>query len=753
MEKIIFFDDYMEQQAADHTALQENARTSFEHIVIDAVSKTRRYAGLTVTKSAQAEISIAQGRFYDVDGAIYNKTSATTQSMLTYLAAASKKVIIVSAYGVENESDATVRDYLVNVSTEQIEPRPVNMTLSRDVVIAFTESAESVDPQDPPIPVGHAPVARVLLDTTQVVSITMLTDYEVSSTEDLDARTDDLETWRSDIEPRVASLGSDLAELANRLNRMSPAGALAEIKLDLARVKEALRFPQNAVSYGADFFLYTLQSDTDDTALQGYDALIMEGIRFPDANADEFELSLFSTLDPNASVVNGLLLPKFSHDLKIDSGRYQTDLGIAQYGFQTHTMKLGYMSRSRVRYGGTLWQCSNGVYWSTPGQESGEANLYDFQTWADIRTTIDPNWGINPNHYVIRTDTLWYDNWKEPFMYAVVTDNVINGAQIAQSFLVTNDVWATKLGFYITEKGGAENIIVNLVEVTNGVPDPDKTITHLVYPAASIVLGWNEIEITPVFFQKGKRYALVLTSNANHKVGMTSGQSYLEGTFFYSTDGSYYLGDLTKDLMFRIYGAKFASPQVTVEFQPINLDGGFRYVDILANMWTPESCALVFEVRLSGANEWQPLTADNAGVLASAPALAQFRARFVGTRDMQAGIKLTGSRVHVSRPKTAFKHVSEPIDVPSTTAITLKAVLEGFDDTPPHDLSAKLRIGGADEIADAVVTKLLDSDRKRYERTWTFTPAATTQFIIVFDGMTNSAQNTFHIAERTFYSE
>jgi hypothetical protein len=51
------------------------------------------------------------------------------------------------------------------------------------------------------------------------------------------------------------------------------------------------------------------------------------------------------------------------------------------------------------------------------------------------------------------------------------------------------------------------------------------------------------------------------------------------------------------------------------------------------------------------------------------------------------------------------------------------------------------------------VTKLLDSDRKRYERTWTFTPSATTLFIIVFDGLTNSAQNTFHVAERTFYSE
>ncbi len=200
------------------------------------------------------------------------------------------------------------------------------------------------------------------------------------------------------------------------------------------------------------------------------------------------------------------------------------------------------MSRSRVRYGGSLWQCSNGWAWSTPGQEPGAANLYDFETWADVRV----GWtNVDPNHLVTRTDTYWYDTWKEPFMYAQVTDQVINGAQIAQSFLATNDFWATKIGFYITQKGGAENIVINLVEVTNGVPDPGRTITHLVYPHAAIVLGWNEIDITPVFFAKGKRYALVLTANANHKVGMASGQSYLEGTFFYSTDGQYFLGDLT----------------------------------------------------------------------------------------------------------------------------------------------------------------------------------------------------------------
>ena len=46
----------------------------------------------------------------------------------------------------------------------------------------------------------------------------------------------------------------------------------------------------------------------------------------------------------------------------------------------------------------------------------------------------------------------------------------------------------------------------------------------------------------------------MLVSNANHKVGIADGQGYLDGTFFFSTDGSYYVGDLTKDMMLEVWG-------------------------------------------------------------------------------------------------------------------------------------------------------------------------------------------------------
>jgi hypothetical protein len=340
--------------------------------------------------------------------------------------------------------------------------------------------------------------------------------------------------------------------------------------------------------------------------------------------------------------------------------------------------------------------------------------------------------------------------------YTETQDFTITGAQVAQTFLISNDIIATKVGFFITAKGAAEDIHVALCEVTAGQPDMEKAVAKTIYPHASIVNGWNTLAIQPTFLKKGKRYAFVFISNANHKVGMTSGQSYLDGTFFTSTDGIYSIGDLTKDMMLQVWGAKFQSPQVAIEFAPINLDGGFRNIDILTEMWVPDSCQLFWEIRPNGTGEWLPLVNDNGAILATAPPLAQFRARFVGTRDMQPMLHLTGSRVKVWRPKTALKHISVPITVPalpsSANNVTVKVLLENFDETP-NDHSLVLRIGGANVSPASVVTKLLDADAKRYQRTYTFSAAAgTTSLRFVQDGATTAAQLTYHVAELVYYT-
>jgi hypothetical protein len=680
-----------------------------------------------------------------------------TQSLATYVAAAAKRVVTVSAYGQEVETDVETRDYLTDVDTGTVEPRAVAMTRSRDAQLVFTAGAEAADPVPPAVPATHVVVAHIIVDTTQIVSIEMQDQNGVVSTDALDIRTDLLEAFRAIIEPRVSSLASDLADLANRVNSLGENSEIFKVMQDLARVKESLRYPPDASGFDADFFLDLNKSDYQNTLLLGYDAKLEEGIRFSDANANQFEIQLFSANDPNASNVGGYLMPKFNSVLKIQTGAFTEELGIAQYGYQVHTMKQGFMSRSRLRYGGGLDVCSNGNSYNIPGQPADATNLYDFNTVGFTNSYVSARDPYNYYHYAERTETWWFDTWEEPFMYDVTTDLSITGAQVAQTFLVSNDLIATQVGFYITAKGANEDIHIALAEVIAGQPDLDKVILKTTYPQASIVNGWNLLPIQPTFLQKGKRYAFVFISNANHKIGMTSGQSYLDGTFFYSTDGIYFQGDLTKDMMIQVYGAQFAAAQVAIEFAPINLDGGFRTVDILAEQWVPASCELVYEMRPNGTGEWQPLIADNAGVLGMAPPLAQFRARFVGTSDMMPILHLTGSRVKVYRPKTTFKHVSIRHTVPAMANVAgnlvLEILLEGFDSTP-HTHGCTVRVGSTEyNPATTVTVQKDDPSAKRYQKTMTFNlPAGTTNFIIEQTGTTNSPQVTYHVAERTYYT-
>ena len=758
MEKQVIFRDYQEQQAIDHSNLQEFARDSIDHVVNDAVTAGRRYAGFAVSKTAQTEVTVAAGRMYDVAGAVYVRASALVQSLTSNLAAGSKRIISISAYGVETETDTQERDFLTNVETGQTEPDSVAMTRSRDAVLVFTAGSESADPQPPALPVTHVEIARVLVDTIQVVSITMMTDNEVASTEELDQRAKVLETFKTAIEPRVSSLASDLSALANQLKMRGAGQDIVQLYRDMAIVKEALEIPDTASDYGADRFLTAAESDVDDTAGQGYDALVEEGARFPDANADEFELGIFSANDPNAKVVGGLLLPIYEDILKLSIATYHSDLGIAQYGFQTFDLTQLTMSRQRLRYGSVFTVCTNGSWWNSGTydaatntfQKAGETfEVIDFYQWPDVTY-----WA---GHQGVRLRQVWTDTYSEPYWGYVTTDHSITGAQVAQTFLSANDMWLTRVGFYLTSKAANENVFLTLCETTNGQPDLSKAILHQAVDQADLVVnGFTRVAVAPTFLKAGQHYALVLTSNANHKIGMAYGQEYVDGTFFYSTDGIYYQGDLTKDMLLELWGARFTTPQVAIELNAINLDGGIRAIDILASIISPESTQLIFEAQPGGSGEWHAINASDLTTFAATPPLARFRARFIGTRDIHAGVMLTGSRCHLSRPKTAFKHVSTAITLASgSDDITVQCLLEGFDDTP-HDFSLVLRHGVTDETADTVedvVLPDLPNISGRLQRTFNFALAAPiTDFILVATGTTTIAGNTFHWAERVHWA-
>ena len=279
-----------------------------------------------------------------------------------------------------------------------------------------------------------------------------------------------------------------------------------------------------------------------------------------------------------------------------------------------------------------------------------------------------------------------------------------------------------------------------------------------------MVAGWNIVAWPATLLDPGERYGVILSTGGNHYVGLAQGSRFAQGTLFYSTDGDWYQGDLTKDLMFGIDCAEFDYNRIEVELDALSLSGGMSTIDLLAQIAQPEGTRLTFEVQPGGTGAWSPLEAVETGnsVLYGLPALCQFRAVFTGTPDAHAGINLTTSRMNISRPRTTFKHISEAITFASATqSIKISVLLENYYETN-HDLTCVIDdvTNATNAIAPATTTDVDlgvdeysgDANHKRIRRTfeWTATELtpATSQIVITLDGTTTSALDVFHVSER-----
>jgi len=107
-----------------------------------------------------------------------------------------KRIVTVAVNGVENQVDVEERDFLINVETGRDRARRGgDDALARhDRVlragIGVGRPASAAAPGD------SVAVANILLDPTQVVSITMIEANQVASTEELDERAKLLEAFK-----------------------------------------------------------------------------------------------------------------------------------------------------------------------------------------------------------------------------------------------------------------------------------------------------------------------------------------------------------------------------------------------------------------------------------------------------------------------------------------------------------------------------------------------------------------------------
>lgn len=754
MEKRVIFRDRQEVQAADLLNIGQYAADSLDHVVYDAVLPGRGWSDFVVLQSGPTEITVKPGRIYNA-GSVYVSEADVPFDFLTDLPNTNKKWVAVVGWGAEVEVDTTPRDFLIDSVTGATEPAAVPMQRLRKANVGTVIGVEAPQPAKPVVEGENVIIAWVMIGPTGVESIALQDAARVPNTYVEKLRTDELFAWRSIIGPQIDSLRSDIAAIKGLLAQRGDSRFLETVAIDVARLKEALEMEDGYTAYDADRFLDTNESDVENV---NFLARVEEGIRFSHEAANIQALQVFNPVNPDIAISNGLILPKYSEVQRFKVSPFFESLLISQYQYQSHEMVQRTMAKQRIRYGEEKTVCTNSSWWKS-GKYDSTAGVFKRgdETWEVIKKE-------GSKHYRLRR--FWVDTYEEMYWDCIVVRHIIDGQQIGQTFLNGADGWLTSIGLYFTAKGSTGNVHVALAMVKYGQPDLENLINVVTLDVANIQVSGDgtvetKVPFPPTFLEAGKRYAIVLTTGGNHSVAMAQGTQHAQGTFFYSVDGAYQQGTFDKDMMFSLYFANFAQVRTIVDLNPMSLAGGITDIDILAPMLVPESCDLQFEVQVAGV--WYPLAEVVEGntVLHGLPPLLPFRAVFNGTSDVQPAINTVGSEVSYSRPRTTFKHITTEYTLGvSTDTFKVVAIVENYKEAN-HDLTCTILAdaAGAPIAAAAVVDEPMDPtgderspDHKRFRRIWTWTDTEITSpmesVVIIMDGTTTSALDTFHVAER-----
>lgn len=754
-EKVIFRDD-QEVPASDLNNVQTYARSSIDRVVKEGISDAKHYTGFTATKKSATVLTVQPGAFWSA-GKVYIYTEAQDIDVFNHLAVATKRKVLVGVYGVEQEVDVEPRDFMINAETNTTEPQAVAMRQVRAAVVDTIGGAESADPQTPGTPSTHIGFALVTMDTEQILSVEMLTANLLPAVYRNHQRLIELERWRALIDPQISTIASDVAAIKEDLRHTAKSTEIATLAFDVAILKEVANEPDDYVNWGADRFL---DDDESDTEHGSYNARSAEGIRFPWAAQSTKALKLANPTDPLVKTVNGLTLPKWTEVSRLSLTAYAGERSVSQYQTQTTSVIQLTRTRRRIRWGETKTVCTNSRWWKS-GAYDPEKGIFQYEgeTYTVENQPGERVERMGLTHWV-RVTRFWEDTYQEAYWDRVTTTNDLAGAVVAQSFLNAQEGWLTSVDLKFTRVDSANDVEVLIAETMLGAPNMDRVIARTTLAGANAKQyvpetgsGLTNVPLTPTFLDAGKRYCVVLITGGEYYVALTQEANSIHGTFFYSTDGVFFMGDAANDMMLNLNFARFDSNRVEVTLgwgtaNALELVGGIMDIDILAETVMPASTRLDYQVRPVAT--WITMEASPTAVLASGPNLLPLRAVFNGTRDVMPAIRLDTSQCEVSRPGTAFTHISTERTLGSACDVVTVAVdLEGFDDTP-HDCTISILVtGGGEEAADVVADKVITDGLRR---TATFNVTAITGYKVKVVGTTNSAASTFHVAQRVDYA-
>lgn len=762
MEKRILVRQRQRALSGDFMDLQSGLRATLDELIRQSVGPGRYYTGYAAAGSL-FELTLQPGRVY-LDGAMYQSLSSTVfaEAMFNVRPIAQRRIVAVVGWGQEietTESGAATepRQFAVDAVNNVYEVQHVSTRAIRRAQIDLVSGVEAAQPEVPAIPNNTVLIATVLLGTGGIESVTMHTAALLPQSERNAVAIAEMADFLESQVLRIDTLVSDQAAIRQHLTTLASKSsvlavrAIAEAALERANAAYALA--ENG-SFLRDFEDRYADSRFSNPAAAGYAAVVDNGLRFP-AGASSTLLNgieLFNALEPKVRVNNDLILPSYTHRLRLDTfggqGKVARQAALQSFTAATHNVQATVPEKAVVTYtkatsklvfsvpfpagGGNV--VLHGVSFS-PAEPLTEKDLPLNSTtiaWA-LAEALRGNWGHNASRAQLLDDfkvtriTAKRLGTQEVRVYphyayakktattgSYVQDGVTtyDGQGRSETWLQERDGWLTQVGGFFTSRGAAGDVRVLISAVdASGAPDLSQTPVNVTVPWADIKAApmatvspdgvETVIEIPPVLLSGGRRYAISFLSSGDHYVRMTEGVGQMtQGAHWALSDANKFVrpnNDPAQTMAFRLYFARFASTKTEVDLKPLSLAGGITDISVTAQMVTPDLTELAWEVQPDGTN-WRVLGPSSgqriAADLSGRPELLPFRVVFEGTHDIMPALSRGSAKSAVisSRPAGALAHQSINIDVGAgNTAEVVKVIhtLLSFD-SAEHSLAVTL---------------------------------------------------------------
>lgn len=735
------------------------ARASTSNVVRDAVEPGLAFEGFNMAANpGDTQIQVGTGRFYKY-GEIYGRYENQILDLLNALPSFDQQYLAICVGGrvaykidgraflrsTERNPDGSRNVYQKDTQTQEIYLAELSIVPGE---IAVTPKM--------PTDVGNdrVVIAYALVSREGLVSITVAADNRVSNVRRLRVEQRRQAAILDGYAPRLASLNSALSGLAAEVSGKATSAETRQIKVALARIQEALSIPDLRTDFGGDHFL---NDDESATGFAGYDAKVEEGIRFPAAAELTVPIQPLSELDTSVVRSGTLVLPAYKpRRARIAVGNAGS-IQLNTFSINNeHTIIRAEMSRQRQRFGAAFEVSTSSDFWRT-GKATGLNGPYQvFTRNGENFQAYDTGREDAEGHQIVRLRRYWTDIINGEIYTSRLPDpHTLTGYDWVQTFLQPEDAIVVGVGPHVTKLpavGGA--MTIGLCDTTEaGAPNTNRMFTHREVPMKdaqgkalwTLSPGAQMQAITATLLTKGSNVGLYLSTASDFWLAVADLEAYRDGTLFYRPTPITFQQDVTRAIMFDQDVADFTRARTELALRPLNLPGGFNSIDILARLVEPAGTRAVFEVEQGG--QHRQLGADAS--LAGTPETLPWRLVFSGTSQLQPMLDLADATVTLSRPKTAFKHISTERTTPAAVrTVFVTVTLENFDPAK-HTCALKLFANNAEVVPSAVVDEPDPAVPRRLYRTGTFVVAAPgiTKFRRIVQGTTNDTGDLYHVAE------